>query len=416
MPYNDLKETQISRLKVGWIAPCVGIGGADAYMMGLIKHTPHLLHTGIAIADMTSVEQVEWVQSYLHSSVPMYQTMYEGIQFPGWHYYSDFGGAIYNATKDCDIIVTWGCPGHRKHFATIKKPVVGLSQNEDEFCASICKDNEAYYDFRVACSEAATKAFGSKGADRVIYNAVDPIRVCPRYGREFSRHVWGLENRKVILFLGRMVDEKNPGLLIASLKHLPKEWCIFFVGRGYRREDLIKECQRHVGANRVYFANPQYQVGDILAASDVFCLPSDFEGLPLALLEAWLAGVPTVCTDFTAIRELHDKFKKKLSIVVPRKCAPEILAKAILEANDKKSAEIKEMCSMAHAITWNNFNIVSAGAQWEETLYDFYHMWFTKRSRMQTFEVGPDQPLTTAKAHVRVVDTSQESIAKWDKI
>ncbi|MBV8523394.1 MAG: glycosyltransferase, partial [Acetobacteraceae bacterium] len=41
----------------------------------------------------------------------------------------------------------------------------------------------------------------------------------------------------------------------------------------------------------------------VLAASDVFALPSHFEGLPMSVIEAMLTGVPVIATDIRGPRE-----------------------------------------------------------------------------------------------------------------
>lgn len=408
------EKAQISRLKVGWVAPCVGIGGADAYMLGLMKHAQYLDCTGIAIADVTSVEQIEWVESYVGQNINFHQIGHNCPRFPNWNYYTDFAHAIYEATKDADIIISWGCKDARNHYHAIQKPIVELAQNEDDFSMEIVQDNDAFVDFRVAVSDASARVFGGK-CDRIISNAIDPARVAPRYGREACRNMWGLKDRKVVTFLGRLVDEKNPGAIIAALAHLDQEWCGLFVGRGYRQDDLVKEIQRHLGGGRAYLAPPQAHIGDILAAADVFCLPSDFEGLPLSWLEALLAGTPTVCTEFTVVKELEQKFQTNLCISVPLKCPPNQLAEA-LQFAVSGDPKIDQMIAYGHQLVWDNFMLPTVTAQWEETLIEFYSKWMLKRSRMQVYEVGAATPLKTSKAHITVVDTSQEGISKWDKM
>jgi len=44
-------------------------------------------------------------------------------------------------------------------------------------------------------------------------------------------------------------------------------------------------------------------VARLLAAADVFCLPSHFEGLPMSVIEAMLTGLPVVATDIRGPRE-----------------------------------------------------------------------------------------------------------------
>lgn len=48
---------------------------------------------------------------------------------------------------------------------------------------------------------------------------------------------------------------------------------------------------------RVHFLSKQDNVANVLSDADVFCMTSDFEGLPLALLEAMAFSLPCIVTD-----------------------------------------------------------------------------------------------------------------------
>ncbi|MGH7058357.1 MAG: glycosyltransferase, partial [Acetobacteraceae bacterium] len=54
----------------------------------------------------------------------------------------------------------------------------------------------------------------------------------------------------------------------------------------------------------------------LLAAADIFALPSHFEGLPMVLIEAMLAGLPVVASDIPGTRELVQRGTSGL--LVPR--------------------------------------------------------------------------------------------------
>ena len=67
-------------------------------------------------------------------------------------------------------------------------------------------------------------------------------------------------------------------------------------------------------------------VPDLLAAADLFALPSRFEGLPLALLEAMAAGLPAVATRVSGVAEVVEPGRTGL-LVEPG--APAALAGAL---------------------------------------------------------------------------------------
>jgi glycosyltransferase involved in cell wall biosynthesis len=67
---------------------------------------------------------------------------------------------------------------------------------------------------------------------------------------------------------------------------------------------------------RVRFLNTRHDIPDILAASDLFVLSSDVEGLPLAVMEAMAAGLPVVATAVGGVPELLTDGREGL-IVAP---------------------------------------------------------------------------------------------------
>ncbi|HEX4565951.1 MAG TPA: glycosyltransferase [Vicinamibacterales bacterium] len=77
-------------------------------------------------------------------------------------------------------------------------------------------------------------------------------------------------------------------------------------GRG-ELEDALKDEARGLGLDgRVHLLGLRSDVSAVLAAADVFVLPSLAEGLPLALLEAMFAGRPIVATDVGEVRAALD--------------------------------------------------------------------------------------------------------------
>lgn len=71
---------------------------------------------------------------------------------------------------------------------------------------------------------------------------------------------------------------------------------------------LLAECQAYVSAHRlddmVHFLGSRTDVGNILAQNDVFCLISNYEGLPISIIEAMRAGLPVIASDVGGVNEL----------------------------------------------------------------------------------------------------------------
>ena len=76
------------------------------------------------------------------------------------------------------------------------------------------------------------------------------------------------------------------------------------VGIGPLREELEAHAVSLGLADRVHFTGLRDDVYDLLPAFDVFALSSEFEGLPIAMLEAMASGVPCVATAVGGIPEV----------------------------------------------------------------------------------------------------------------
>ena len=114
-------------------------------------------------------------------------------------------------------------------------------------------------------------------------------------------------NKLNLLFLGRI--EKNKGIyeLIEALKKLKNEFDFSFLlcGTGPLLEHCIEAFDKILGKNFEYkgvvFGESK---NNIIKKSDLFILPSYFEGMPLALLETMAAGVVPIVTSVGSMRDI----------------------------------------------------------------------------------------------------------------
>lgn len=116
-----------------------------------------------------------------------------------------------------------------------------------------------------------------------------------------------------VLFVGRLVPEKGPSILLqalAALRGSGTEVEAVLAGAGPLADALQRDVQRRgLGASvRLPGALGQDDLVDLYAWADVFCLPSFQEGLPVVLMEALATGLPVVTTPIAGIPELvrHD--------------------------------------------------------------------------------------------------------------
>jgi glycosyltransferase involved in cell wall biosynthesis len=89
---------------------------------------------------------------------------------------------------------------------------------------------------------------------------------------------------------------------LARLKSRHPSLHLAISGRGELESALLARAREHGLERRVHLLGLRSDVPAVLAAADLFVLPSLSEGLPLALLEAMFAGCPIVATDVGQVR------------------------------------------------------------------------------------------------------------------
>ena len=112
------------------------------------------------------------------------------------------------------------------------------------------------------------------------------------------------EDRVVVTAISRLVRHKGYPELLAAMRDVPAE--LWVVGErlpsdhGEDMEPYFAACGLGDRLRRLGYRR---DVAAILAASDIFVLPSHFEGLPMSVIEAMLCALPVVATDIRGPRE-----------------------------------------------------------------------------------------------------------------
>jgi glycosyltransferase involved in cell wall biosynthesis len=152
----------------------------------------------------------------------------------------------------------------------------------------------------VAVSEASASRLRGLPAE-VIPNAV--FAEPPRVPRAAVRGVLGIgADVPVALCPARLEPQKRHDVLLEAWV-LVAGAVLLLAGDGSLRADLEHRAEELGVADRVRFLGTRCDVPDLLEACDVTVLTSDWEGMPIAVLESLAAGRPVVASDVDGVRE-----------------------------------------------------------------------------------------------------------------
>ena len=105
-----------------------------------------------------------------------------------------------------------------------------------------------------------------------------------------------------ICFIGRLNEQKNLFSLIEAFQDIP--YSLTIIGSGEQKEALEKFAAEK-NCNILFLGNlPNYKLPKILNQSEIFILPSLWEGMPKVLLEAMACGLPVIATNVKGNNEI----------------------------------------------------------------------------------------------------------------
>jgi L-malate glycosyltransferase len=318
----------VKRIRVLHLIDGLGPGGAQSYLLQLIRSNPHrdltaevaCLHGGGPYAALFersgipvhSLSPARWNPVYL----PRLRALLRSGDFDLVHAHLVVSGFV------CEIFHAWlGRPILIEHLHSPVLTHVG-SGYQRLLERAMFRRASRY----IACSHdvaASLKRFRPGISSRI---ATLPSGVSleeldeERIGRAQARRELGLtENDFVIGSAGRLNPLKNYPLLLragALLKDHIERLKIVIFGAGSEEASLRRLALRLGMEPIVLLPGYDPDAAKKLGLFDVFVLTSDYEGLPMVLMEALAAGVACITTDFASASEvIHDG---RDGLIVPR--------------------------------------------------------------------------------------------------
>jgi glycosyltransferase involved in cell wall biosynthesis len=214
----------------------------------------------------------------------------------------------------------------------------------------------------LACSEAVRHFYENEiyypaAKLEVIYNSVNIDRFQDLPGRCEARDLLGLpQDASILICIASLEEQKGHRYLIQAMPRVQAAFPqaqLLLVGDGSLRQTLQKYVADKGLGPTVHFMGRRNDIPTLLAAGDLFVLPSLWEGLGLVLAEAGATGLPAVATHVDGIPEI---IRDGVTGLLVPPANSELLAEAIIAVLHDRPRRLK-MGKQARALVKEQFSM-----------------------------------------------------------
>jgi len=207
-----------------------------------------------------------------------------------------------------------------------------------------------------------------------LYNSIDPAEYEDfSYQNRIPNKLLNSSEEIILGTVGRLYYQKDPITLIKSFKIINTKFPntkLYIVGDGPLENECIALINELKLESKIILAGYQKNSKQYYEIFDIFLLSSHYEGLPYALLEAMMMGIPAVGTDVVGIKDLIKD--GETGYLVPEGNYEELASKVIKilehpESLSKFSLNSKEIAKVS-------FNFVEGIKEYQEFYTSQYLM------------------------------------------
>ncbi|HEY4205860.1 MAG TPA: glycosyltransferase family 4 protein [Puia sp.] len=330
------------------------IGGGESYLLGLVENMDRSRFEPVVLS-FTDGEMVERLRS-------------QGISVHVIHTERPFDVRVWRKVKDLirrediDIVHAHGTRANSNMFWAARKlhlPIVytchawSFHPDQHPLVRKFRIWSEDFLTSRMNVNICGSKANRETGKQlfhnfdaKVIYNSIDPDRFNPYGHYKDVRKELGIGAGEIVVSsVARFTLQKQPLRLIhafAAVCRKVPDVRLLMVGEGELREKAV-ELIRELGiADKVLLQPFRQDVPDVLAATDIFVLPSLWEAFPIALLEAMSMGKAVIGTDVDGTPEIiehevngllvrTEPLEEQLEAAITRLCTDLELRKRLMQ-------------------------------------------------------------------------------------
>jgi glycosyltransferase involved in cell wall biosynthesis len=189
-------------------------------------------------------------------------------------------------------------------------------------------------------AETESTFFGLK--TRIVYDWYDNNHFVPpsKSERRQARANLNIVNETVIVSVGNCSKIKNHTALIEAIARLPVELRPLYLHAGIEEEGQPERrlAEKLGVADRIRFLGPLSDVKPVLYAADLFIMPSLFEGLGIAAIEALATGLPALFADVLGLNDLRRFYNNLIYTSPDTNAIYTSLSKLLAESNGLRSA------------------------------------------------------------------------------
>lgn len=316
-PFMTLNSKPPGFVRLLLLIPWMNMGGADRFNLELTKQ---LTRRGFQITVCATIAGGPWLNEFLKytSDIFILPNFLRPLDYPRFLRYSI-------ESRQVDIVlISNSMLGYilLPYFRSVCPTVAYADYNHmvvphwrSGGFPRFGVNYQPYLDLNIVSSEQVKQWMISQGADaeriEVCYINVDPAEWNPiLYDRPELRRAMDIpQDIPVILYPARLEPQKRPQMvleILSILRHRDQRFLCIVAGDGPQRRLLARGIaryglQKHI---RMLGAVSPEQMPALMTVSDILLLPSQYEGISLAIYEAMAMGVVPVSADVGGQREL----------------------------------------------------------------------------------------------------------------
>ncbi len=206
----------------------------------------------------------------------------------------------------------------------------------------------------------------------VIKNGINQKKFDPNKQFTDVRRELNIDPSTILVgFIARITAQKDPFTLIKAASKIPDSMNIKFliVGDGDLKEQTVQMAKELNVSHKILFQNFRQDIPDILNAIDIYCLPSLWEGLSIALLEAMAMKKAIIATAVDGTKEVIRNEYNGLFVEVQQ---ADQLAAAIIRLA-QNTAFRKELADNAYNTILQDFNVKKMIDKIEEVYFAIFN-------------------------------------------